>query len=169
MSGKFLRNILITGGDHEDRIKYATQHALRLLCNSGDDACNACSNCSRILSNTHPNVIFIEPNTDVTKENVRAKNGVIKIDQIRDVVISNNKANFEPGVSVFIITQMHRATTSAANALLKVLEEHKHDKIIIALAPTRASVLATIASRLVSETVAPNLSTFHENNAELQQ
>jgi hypothetical protein len=162
--------MLITGGEHEDRVKYATQLVQRLLCENlaMGEACSTCASCTRVLQQTHPNFLFIEPS--LTKDDgTKAASGVIKIDQIREVISASNKTNFEPGISVFVIAQMHQTTKPAANALLKVMEENKRDKVFIALAPSRTSVLATIASRLVVHQVAPNLAGYSEKNLEMQQ
>lgn len=168
-----MQNILITGGDHEDRIKHATRLAQRLLCinPSMNNACGSCVNCERVFHHTHPNLIIIEPvSTATTKDdNAKSGSGVIKIDQIREIVVENNKANFEPGASIVVITHMHKTTKSAANALLKVMEESKRQKIIVALAPSRTSVLPTIASRLVCQPVVPNLAGFKESNADRER
>lgn len=155
-------NILITGGDHIDRIKYATALAQKLLCREPvlGRACELCINCQRVISNTHPNMAFIEPPISGSDESLANQNlhdamGTIKIDQIRQVVMENQKANFENGLGIFIITHMHQTTKSAANALLKAIEESHENKVFMVLAPSRMAVLPTIASRLVCHSVKP--------------
>lgn len=163
-------NTLIIGGEHEDRLAYAYQLAKTLLCEEQSSAqvCEVCTNCLRVKNHTHPNLIVIEP-TSTKDDGVKSGNATIKIDQIREVLIENNKANFESGVSVVLISHMHLATKSAANALLKVIEEAKANKIFITLAPSRTSVLATIASRLRCHQVTPNLESYFAKNAESER
>jgi hypothetical protein len=137
-----MRNLLITGAHHEARMKYATSLAIDLLCPSQDQAC-----CERVLSRLHPNLLIIEPDDSDTND--------IKIDAIRALLEEHQKANFEGGNAVFIITHMHQITKTAANALLKSIEESPPHKIFLALAPSKTAVLPTIASRLKSIIIKP--------------
>jgi DNA polymerase III delta prime subunit len=158
-----VHNILFIGGEHADRINYATEYAQNLLCLAPQHqaACHQCINCKRVASHTHPNLVWVSPSapdndeSSLSDQNSYDGLGAIKIDQIRRIVIENNKANFEQGVGIFIITHMHKATVPAANALLKVIEENHRHKIFMALAPSRASVLPTIASRLMCRPIKP--------------
>lgn len=158
-----VHNILIIGGEQQDRIKYATQFAQKTLCQNlaFDFPCTTCTHCQRIQAHRHPNVIFIEPqgssNDDAPKRDVHDDGtSQIKIEQIRRIVVESHKANFEDGFAIFVITHMHRTTKSAANALLKVIEENHHDKIFLALSPSKMTVLPTIASRLICHYVKPS-------------
>ncbi len=160
---KRLNNVLITGGEQNDRVEYAKKLAARILCMSPTtgSACESCINCKRLASNVHPNLQFIEPlgsgSDDPLPENNphSDNNGTIKIDQIRRVILESQKANFEKGISVFIITHMHKTTKAAANAMLKVMEENELSKLFIALSPSMTAVLPTIASRLICHRVRP--------------
>lgn len=154
-----MHNLLIIGGEQSDRIHYAVQQTKLLLClgKIKKEACQTCVNCQRITANSHPNVVLVSPLITEGKP-ANDSSGVIKIDQIRYIVLENQKTNFENGISVFIITHMHKTTKSAANALLKVIEENKPTKLIMALAPSRMTVLPTIASRLITHTVKPTIS-----------
>lgn len=148
-----IQNTLITGGEHSDRISYAHRLAKNWLCEKPVDkeACSKCNNCLRTLE-LHPNIIFIEPETNGNEE---TSLGTIKIDQVRRIISENHKANFEKALGIFLITHMHQATKSAANAMLKAIEENHKDKVFIALAPSRMTVLPTIASRMSCHVVEP--------------
>jgi hypothetical protein len=152
-----VHNLLITGGEHSDRIEYATNRAQLLLCRNRhqEAACETCDNCRRIRSHNHPNVIFIEPHDSSTSKDKEFDTQTIKIDQIRQIIVENQRANFEQGLGIFIITHMHKTTHAAANALLKVIEENNAAKIFMALSPSRMAVLSTIASRLITHTIKP--------------
>lgn len=147
-------NVLITGGEHRARMDYAAKLIKNWLCEKpiNSQACSSCNNCHRTLT-LHPNVVFVEPLANEDNENTSL--GSIKIDQIRRIVTENQKANFENGLGIFFITHMHQATKSAANALLKAIEENHKNKAFIALAPSRMTVLATIASRMICHVVEP--------------
>jgi DNA polymerase III gamma/tau subunit len=158
----FVHNLLITGGEHHDRFKQAIKLTQELLCLSDLKPCRICKNCSRITSHTHPNFVLISPlkeDKEFATHDQDEDEGLalIKIEQVRQILTENYKTNFEKGLGVFLITHMHKATTSAANALLKIIEENQHHKVFIALAPSRASVLPTIASRLINYRIKPVL------------
>jgi DNA polymerase III delta prime subunit len=153
-------NILVAGGEHADRLAYAKDFAKYYLCSNrfGDVPCNECNNCQRVATSIHPNLLIIEPANSKEQElnqNEDDNHNVIKIDQVRSLIVENQKTSFEHGVSVFIITHMHNMTKAAANALLKIMEENSGQKIFIALAPSRKTILPTIASRLVCRFVQP--------------
>lgn len=144
-----MRNLLITGADHEERMKYATSIIMRLLCDA-PAPCGHCHHCERIKTGIHPNVVIIEPQDLDTTD--------IKIEAVRRVIEESHKANFEKGQAIFMVTHMHQITKAAANALLKSIEESKENKVFLALAPSRMAVLPTIASRLISVIIKPSLS-----------
>lgn len=155
-------NLLITGGEHSDRKAYAIKRIQSLLCprRRDDDPCNACNNCQRVSTNTHPNLIVIESKSSDADDTISNKEsvdnvGIIKIEQIRKVILDHQKTNFEKGRAIFLISSMHKITKAAANALLKALEESKSGKTFIALAPSRKSILPTLASRFIAHPIKP--------------
>ncbi len=152
-------NTLVAGGEHADRLAYAKDFAKYHLCSNrfADVPCNQCSSCQRVAANIHPNLLIIEPanSENAFNQNDDDNHHAIKIDQVRSLIVENQKASFEHGVSVFIITHMHNMTKAAANALLKIMEENSDQKLFIALAPSRKTILPTIASRLVCYFVRP--------------
>lgn len=161
-----MHNILINGGEHIDRIAYATEYAQTLLClNKGPTFCQNCDNCQRISRRIHPNILWISPSTNEQQEESSSifdgdAAGTIKIDHIRRIHTEMYKAPFEEGAAIFIFTHMHKATTQAANALLKIIEENQPSKVFLACAPSRTSVLPTIASRLINQRIMPK--SLHE-------
>ncbi len=154
-----MNNLLITGALHEDRLRYATALSMAWLCINPEknQACKTCRNCSRVLAKCHPNLTYIEPaNNDSEEGESKNLSGDIKIDQVRHIISENQKANYEDGIAIFIITHIHQITKGAANALLKSIEESGEKKVFLALAPSKTSVLPTIASRLISVFVKPS-------------
>ncbi|HXW53544.1 MAG TPA: hypothetical protein VEL47_05525 [Myxococcota bacterium] len=172
------QNILVIGGEHCDRIAYALQFAMRILCLSPttDSPCSSCSNCQRVASNVHPNLLILEPlssgtNDVISKNYLNSDNtGTIKIEQVRRVIVESQKTNFEKGLYIFLITHMHKTTKAAANAMLKIIEENEASKLFIALAPSRMNILPTLASRLICHHVKPKaLSTNDDYKTDLVQ
>lgn len=151
-----MHNLLITGGSQTDRMRHALTLAQKHLCVEDNAPCGLCSSCERVASNIHPNVLVVEPLVEGDGRAPVLSTASIKIDQIRKVVVENHKTSFEKGIGIFIITHMHALTNAASNALLKVMEESKHDKLFLALAPSRTSVAKTISSRLMNHLVKPS-------------
>ena len=71
----------------------------------------------------------------------------IGIDQIRDLVAEFSLTSYEGGGKVAIIAPANAMTTSAANSLLKTLEEPSGDALLILVADRTSHMPATIFSR----------------------
>ena len=125
---------LFTGPPGSGRSNTAMAFAAALLC--PDSGCNSCVNCSTALKGTHADV-----------ELIRTEGLSIKIDEIRELI---TRASWTPSVAqyrVVIIEDADRLTESAANALLKAIEEPGLRTVWLLCAPTLSDVLPTIRSR----------------------
>jgi len=91
----------------------------------------------------HPDFLFIERLTDEKTKKLKTQ---ISVDQIREVKDKLALSSFS-GKKAVLIRDADRMPPSAANALLKTLEEPRGDVLIILLGGHEASLLATIASR----------------------
>jgi len=100
------------------------------------NACGSCRSCNKIRSQNHPDILHIEP-----------AGPMIKINQIREVCRTLVLKPYEARVRVVIISQSHTMNPSAANALLKVLEEPPDRTILILTATETSDLLPTIVSR----------------------
>jgi DNA polymerase-3 subunit delta' len=121
-----------------------------------DDACGACGACQRALPradsrrSVHPDVVTLErglyePST-IGRRTQEAQD--ISIDQVRTLVLG--RAAFAPHegrAKVFIIRRAEELSTSAANALLKTLEEPNAKTHFILLTSQPDALLPTIRSR----------------------
>ena len=125
---------LFTGPPGSGRSNTAQAFAAALLCaNSG---CNECVDCRTTLSGTHADV-----------ELIKTEGLSIKIDEIRELI---TRASWSPAVAqyrVVIIEDADRLTESAANALLKAIEEPGLRTVWLLCAPTLGDVTPTIRSR----------------------
>ncbi|GIN74336.1 DNA polymerase III subunit delta' [Bacillus sp. J14TS2] len=98
--------------------------------------CEQCVNCKRILNGNHPDVHIVEPD------------GLsIKIDQIRSLRAEFNKTGLESKKKFYIIIDAEKMTNSAANSLLKFLEEPHVQTTAILLTEQSQQMLPTIISR----------------------
>lgn len=109
--------------------------AINCLNSKNGNPCDECEVCKGILNESIPDVIEMD---------AASNNGVDYIRELRErIVFAPVKANYK----VYIIDEVHMLSASAANALLKTLEEPpKHAVFILATTEVNA-ILPTILSR----------------------
>ena len=125
---------LFTGPPGSGRSNAALAFAAALVCKSA--GCNDCIDCKTALAGTHADV-----------ELVKTEGLSIKIDEVRDLI---TRASWSPAVGnyrIVVIEDADRLTESAANALLKVIEEPGLRTVWLLCAPSATDVLPTIRSR----------------------
>ena len=98
--------------------------------------CLKCSECHRIMSHEHPDVIEIIPEEQT-----------IKVEQIRYLKTEFIKSGLEGQHKIFIIDNAEKMTLSAANSLLKFIEEPGPGITIFLLSAHSNQILPTIISR----------------------
>ena len=125
---------LFSGPPGSGRSNAALAFAAALVCKFG--GCNDCIDCKTALVGTHADV-----------ELVKTEGLSIKIDEVRDLI---TRASWSPAVGnyrVVVIEDADRLTESAANALLKAIEEPGLRTVWLLCAPSATDVLPTIRSR----------------------
>ena len=125
---------LFTGPPGSGRSNAALAFAASLVCK--DSGCNNCVDCTTALKGAHADV-----------ELIKTEGLSIKIDEIRELI---TRASWTPAVAeyrVVVIEDADRLTESAANALLKAIEEPGLRTVWLLCAPTLSDVLPTIRSR----------------------
>jgi DNA polymerase-3 subunit delta' len=128
---------LFEGEKGTKKFETALYFAQMLLCKSDENKpCLTCSNCKRIKNNTHPNVYVIEP-----------ENNVIKKQQVQDLQMEFSKTSIEQGPKIYIIRDIETIHPSAANSLLKFLEEPFPNIHAILTTSNINRILPTIISR----------------------
>jgi DNA polymerase III subunit delta' len=138
--------LLLSGHAGIGKERLASAFAARLLCRSpsAQGACGSCKSCSLLSAGSHPDLMWLAPETDAKTEKT-AK--FIKVDQIRELVSFAEKSAQLGGYRVVIITPAHLLNMQAANALLKTLEEPGSRTLILLLSSQPLSLSATIRSR----------------------
>ena len=137
--GTLAHAYLLVGNVNMGTVALATEVALRLFCPHQDDQGHpdrTCPECQRILSGNHPDVVVARP-----------EGRQIKVDQVRYLKAEFSKTGVEGEKKVFIIEGAESLTGSAANSLLKFIEEPGPGVYIFLLTPNKNAVLQTVQSR----------------------
>ena len=125
---------LFTGPPGSGRSNAALAFAAALVCKAG--GCNECTDCKTSIIGSHADV-----------ELIKTEGLSIKIDEVRELI---TRASWSPAVGnyrVVVIEDADRLTESAANALLKAIEEPGLRTVWLLCAPSSTDVLPTIRSR----------------------
>ena len=125
---------LFTGPPGSGRSNAAIAFAAALLCEKG--GCNVCTNCLTVKDGSHADI-----------ELIRTEGLSIKVDEVRELI---TRTSWSPSVGnyrVVVIEDADRLTESAANALLKVIEEPGARTVWLLCAPTLTDIIPTIRSR----------------------
>lgn len=138
--------LLLSGHAGIGKQRLAQALAARLLCHAPtpQGACGVCKSCHLLSCGTHPDLVWLAPETDAKTEKT-AK--FIKVDQVRELVGFAEKSAQLGGYRVVIIEPAHLLNVQAANALLKTLEEPGRDTLIMLVSSQPLSLSATIRSR----------------------
>lgn len=155
-SARLPHALLLSGHNGIGKQRLALAFAARLLCQvpTAQGACGACKSCQLLSYGTHPDFVWLQPETDAKTEKT-AK--FIKVDQIRELVGFAEKSAQLGGYRVVLIEPAHLLNVQAANALLKTLEEPGRDTLIMLLSAQPLSLSATIRSRCQQITLATPL------------
>jgi DNA polymerase-3 subunit delta' len=157
----------------------AIEFARVLLCEKhATEPCEECSSCRRTASLQHPNlrIVFALPAPKTENEPGDVKSDVVQairsemalkaadpyhpiqiarasfitVNSIRELRRETSLAAFEGGRKVFILCGAETMHPSAANALLKILEEPPADTVFLLTTSRRDQLLPTIISRCQS-------------------
>ena len=138
-SGGVSHAYLFTGPSGVGKTTLARALATALLCQGeGKAPCGACRGCRLVASGNHPDLHIVE------SERIGAS---LKIEQVRDLQHQLALTPVEGRWRMAILRRFEEATISAANALLKTLEEPPPYVVLAVLASDADRLLPTIVSR----------------------
>ena len=133
--------LLLTGPDGIGLEQFAYSFAGSLLCagkEQNETACGTCKPCILFQAGNHPDLFNIQP---------EAKGKQIKVDAVRELIdYIHNKSQYR-GYKLAIINPADAMNNSAANSLLKTLEEPPPESLIILLSSRSSRLPVTIRSR----------------------
>lgn len=136
-SGRLAHAILFDGPDGVGKRSAALGMALALCCPEQPNlGCGACDVCRRVLAGQHPDVHVLAPDTNQ-----------IVVEQAKDIVALASSTPHEAPARVLVIDQADCLNPSAANCLLKTLEEPLPGNFIVLVTAAPARLLPTIRSR----------------------
>jgi len=125
---------VFTGPPGSGRSSAAIAFAAALIC--PNDGCSTCVDCRSAKAGGHADV-----------EIISTEGLSIKIDEIRELLQRTSWAPSVGGWRVVVMEDADRLTESAANALLKAIEEPGARTVWLLCAPTLHDLLPTIRSR----------------------
>lgn len=127
---------LFTGPKGTYKEEMAKHFAMSLYCKE-EKPCYKCPSCMAILENRHMNVFYIEPSGQIVKK-----------EQIIALQEEFSKTSLLEGPRVYIIDRADTMSLSAANSLLKFIEEPVNEETYgILITEHKENILSTIISR----------------------
>jgi DNA polymerase-3 subunit delta' len=125
---------IFTGPPGSGRSSAAIAFAQALVCKN--NGCGKCNDCITAKSGAHPDI-----------EILKSEGLSVKIDEVRELLTRTAWAPSMGGWRVVVMEDADRLTESAANALLKAIEEPGLRTVWLLCAPTLHDILPTIRSR----------------------
>lgn len=133
------QSLLIHADPGAGAAPFARRVAQALLCECADEAgCGQCRGCVRVATGQHPDCLEVGPIEDSKQ---------IRIEQVREIIDALAMSSYEGRATVVVFDPADSMNESAANALLKNLEEPRRDAYLLLVATQPSLLPATIRSR----------------------
>lgn len=142
-SGRLPHALLVTGPAGVGKRRLVALLAGSLLCVRPDPEgmpCGACRECALRSAGTHPDLLEIGPDPE-------SKSDEIKVESIRGLAGADSLTAHRGGRRVVVLDPAHNMNMSAANGLLKTLEEPSPGTILFLVSEHESRLPATIRSR----------------------
>ena len=135
--GKPAHAYLFVGPSGVGKGTVARQFAAALLCSESGRHEDECSSCRRVRSGNHPDLMLVEADGASS----------LGVDQARSTISAANLTPVEGDRKIILIAEAGLMTDSAANALLKTIEEPSASTMFILVTESDDDLPATVASR----------------------
>jgi DNA polymerase-3 subunit delta' len=161
VSHQIPNSLIISGQKDIGKFQFGFELCKFLLCESSSSKpCESCEACNWVKNGNHPDLFLVVPqnlkhilpfemddqkSSEESDEKKQSK--FIRIDQIRNIVSSNELGSYRGGKRVVLIYPAESMQTEAANCLLKTLEEPSINLYIILVTHHKEKLLPTIRSR----------------------
>lgn len=135
--------LLLAGPSGVGKRWFAELLARALLCAAPDArglACGVCAECRLSIAGSHPDLIRVGPDPE-------SKSGEIGVDRVRELLQRASLTAARAPLKAIILDPADHLSISAANALLKTLEEPPGPAVLILIAEQVGRLPATIRSR----------------------
>lgn len=138
--GRLAHGLLFTGSAGLGKFRLAKQLSKYLLCTNKQTsgACGKCHSCELFDAQNHLDFHLLQSED----------NKAIGIEQVRSLIDALNERPHLGDNKVVVIKDVQLLTASAANALLKTLEEPQGNSYLILLARTHHQLMPTLYSRV---------------------
>lgn len=132
--------ILLSGHTGIGKSEFAHAFAHLLLCQTpvNHQPCGQCKSCDLVRSGTHPDQVYLHP---------LEQGKAIKVDQVRELMSFLHSTAQQGGYRVVVMEPAESMNISAANALLKSLEEPGDDTLLLLVSHLPGQLMPTIRSR----------------------
>jgi DNA polymerase-3 subunit delta' len=194
----FAHALLFNGNEGSGNLPLSISFAKAVLCPNVTEngPCNTCQSCKNVDKLSHPDLHFSFPFISSVKNKISdaslatfksaviqnpflsvnnwfellepGKQGVLTADESHNIIKKLSLKSFSGGYKVMIIWRPEFQNASAANRLLKIIEEPPEKTIFILVSEKREEVISTILSRCqlvkVSPPVQPEIEKFLINS-----
>ncbi len=144
--GRLPHALLLEGEAGLGKTHFARLVACATLCTGAQKLCGTCCSCRLILQDSHPDVRVISPDAPEKPYSVSA---------LRELILSCYVLPNDGEKKVYILRNIHEMSEQAQNTLLKIIEEPPAHVIFVLTCQSRARILPTILSRVVTLTLSP--------------
>jgi DNA polymerase-3 subunit delta' len=140
--------LLLQGAEGVGKQTFAAWLACAVLCDKSTESdlecCGECASCALFAAGSHPDLLWVVPEEDKQQ---------IAIDQVRAATERLTKTSYRQGYKVAIVDPAHLMTPSAANSVLKTLEEPSPRSLLLLITSQPSMLLPTVRSRCQKVTI----------------